>query len=215
MDKGFWGPSTWCTLHTASIGYKPENRLSFIQFVNSLPYLLPCHYCREHLFGNLRTLPLDEKSLQNSTTLFMWTYFLHDLVNKQLKKRPSPAFQIAQNYYHSHIDEKKFWGPCFWRTIHAFAASYRPIPEVRTAFRQFIYSLIGVIPCTTCRQHYSENLRQIPLTDNYLKDAHNLFLWSYHLHDLVNKQLGKVSPPFEVVKAQYFNEQVCSSCGIE
>ena len=214
MEKGFWGPSTWCTIHTASAGYKPENRLSFKQFVYSLPHLLPCQYCRTHLNQNLRTIPLNDESLDDNKTLFMWSYFLHDLVNKQLHKKPSPAYPVAEKYYFDHIGDNKFWGPCFWRTIHAFAASYRPTPEVKAAFKQFVYSLTGIMPCKACREHYIHNLRQIPLTEEYLKDAHNLFLWSYLLHDLVNKQLGKVSPPFEDVKAQYFNEQVCGSCGV-
>nr|QBK87701.1 MAG: Erv1/Alr family disulfide (thiol) oxidoreductase [Marseillevirus LCMAC202] len=149
-------------------------------------------------------------SLENNKTLFMWSYFLHDLVNKQLYKKPSPAYPVAEEYYFSNSN---IWGPCFWRTIHAFAAAYRPTQDVKSAFKQFIYSLTGILPCKICREHYTHNLNQIPLNEEYLKDAHNLFLWSYLLHDLVNKQLETVSPPFEEIKAQYFNEQVCSSCG--
>lgn len=215
MDKGFWGPSTWCTIHTAAAGYNMTNRISVKQFIYSLPYLLPCKYCREHLHGNLQTIPLTEESLQDNNSLFMWSYFLHDLVNKQLKKRPSPAYPIVQRHYFSQLNNNHFWGPCFWRTIHAFAAAYRPEPVVKSAFKQFIYSLTGVIPCNQCRTHFVRNLSQIPLTEEYLKDAHNLFLWSYLLHDLVNKQLGRHSPPFETVKAKYFNDNVCSSCGLE
>lgn len=214
MDKQFWGPSTWCTIHTAAASYKRENILSFKQFIYSLPYLLPCKYCREHLQGNLRTLPLSENSLSNNKLLFMWTFFLHDLVNKQLHKpENTPQYSLVESFYFKKIGNNKFWGPCFWRTIHAFAAAYRPEPQVKTAFKQFIYSLHGIIPCHVCQEHYSKNLQQLPLTEDYLRDSHNLFLWSYLLHDLVNRQLGKVSPPFEVIKNQYFNDQVCQSCG--
>ncbi len=213
MEKGFWGPSTWCTIHTAAASFRPENRLSFKQFIYSLPYLLPCQYCRKHLYQNLRTIPLNDQSLVNNKTLFIWSYFLHDLVNKQLHKKPSPAYPVAEKYYFNHIGNNNFWGPCFWRSIHAFAAAYRPTPEVKTAFKQFIYSLTGIIPCKVCREHYVRNLNQIPLSEEYLKDAHNLFLWTYLLHDLVNRQLGKVSPPFEEIKAQYFNVNVCETCG--
>ncbi len=214
MDKGFWGPSCWCTIHTASAAYKPENRLSFKQFIYSLPYLLPCQYCRQHLYQNLRTIPLNDQSLENNGALFIWSYFLHDLVNKQLHKKPSPPYPVAERYYFERIGKSKEWGPCYWRTIHAFSAAYRPLSEVKTAFKQFIYSLAGILPSQESRERYTRNLNQIPLTEEYLKDAHNLFLWSYLLHDLVNKQLGKVSPPFEEIKAQYFNKYVCSSCGV-
>lgn len=214
MDKSFWGPSTWCTIHTAAIGYRPEHRLSFKQFIYSLPSLLPCQYCRDHLTQNLSNIRLEDKYLVNNDHLFMWSYFLHDLVNTQLNKPKSPAYPLVKDYYLSNIHKNEFWGPCFWRTIHSFAASYRNSPNVKQAFKQFIYSLIGIIPCSTCREHYRHNLKQLPLTEQYLQDAHNLFLWSYLLHDLVNKQLGKISPPFEKVKAQYFNEKVCGSCGV-
>lgn len=214
MEKSFWGPSTWCMIHTASAGYRPEYRYSFKQFIYSLPHLLPCEYCRQHLFQNLRTLPITDQSLKDSQSLFMWSYFLHDLVNKQLHKKPSPSFTLAQKYYFDHLHNNNFWGPCFWRALHSFAAAYRPTPAVQTAFKQFVYSWTGIIPCTTCRDHYTYNLNNIPLSEEYLKNAHNLFLWSYLLHDITNKQLGKVSPPFEEVKAQYFNDNVCSSCGV-
>ena len=213
MEKSFWGPSTWCMIHTTAAGYRPEHLHSFKQFMYSLPFLLPCEYCRGHLNENLKTLPLTDQSLASPRQLFMWTYFLHDLVNKQLKKKGSPPYQIVENYYFSHTHDNQIWGPCFWRAIHAFAASYRPDPKVRQAFKQFVYSLSGVIPCGTCKNRYDANLNQIPLTNDSLTNAHALFLWSYLFHDLFNKQLGKVSPPFETVKSQYFNEQVCSSCG--
>ena len=210
MEKSFWGPSCWCAIHTACASYKPENRISVKQFIYSLPYLLPCEYCREHLDQNLRTIPLNDDILVNSKQLFIWSYFLHDLVNKQLKKKPSPTFPIAEQYYNNQIGNNVFWGPCFWRMIHAFAASYRP--EVKSAFKQFIYSLPGVLPCKICQEHFLRTLTQIPLTDEYLRDSHNLFLWTYLLHDLVNKQLSKVSPPFEEIKAQYFNINICKTC---
>lgn len=213
MDKSFWGPSTWCSIHAAAISYKSGNVLSYKQFVYSLPHLLPCEYCRQHLDHNLMTIALNDQSLSDNRNLFMWSYFLHDLVNKQLKKRQSPAYQIAEKYYADNVKNNSFWGPCFWRMIHAFAASYRPTTTVKKAFKQFVYSLAGILPCDACRKHYIKNLNQLPLSEEYLQDAHNVFLWSYLLHDLVNKQLGKVSPPFEAIKNQYFNDHVCSSCG--
>jgi hypothetical protein len=211
MDKKFWGPAAWCTIHSAAAGYKIENRLSYKRFIYSLQQLLPCNVCRTHLHYNLTILPLTDQSLQNSNNLFMWTYFLHDLVNKQLRKRGSPSYSVVQREYYSKIGDNSFWGPCFWRTIHSFAAVYTP--AAKEAFLQFIYSLVGVLPCQVCRDHYKRNLMQLPLTDEYLKDANNLFLWTFLLHDLVNKQLGKTSPTFESVKAQYFNQEVCESCG--
>ena len=211
MDRKFWGPSTWCMIHSAAAGYKQEYRVSFKQFANSLPDLLPCQYCRQNLIKEYNVLPLTDQSLANNKALFMWSYFIHDLVNKRLSKRASPAYPLAEQYYFSRAHKNDFWGPCFWRAIHSFSASYRP--AVKQAFKQFVYSLNGIIPCERCKGHFQRNLNQIPLTEDYLKNSHNLFLWSYLLHDLVNRQLGKISPPFEEIKAQYFNAEICGSCG--
>lgn len=211
MEKSFWGPSTWCTIHTAAVGYKRENMTSFKQFIYSLPLLLPCEYCREHLYENLRTIPLTEEALSDNKNLFLWSYMLHDQVNHQLRKQ-SPVYPIAERFYFEQLGNNNFWGPCMWRAIHSFAAAYQP--EVKGAFKQFIYSLPGIIPCNVCRSQLNKILQQLPLGDDYLKDSHNLFLWSYLLHDLVNKNLGKISPPLKDIKAQYFNPKVCQSCGV-
>jgi len=211
MEKSFWGPSTWSMIHSSTANYKPIYRTSFKQFIYSLPYLLPCQYCREHLKENLKNLS-PENYLYSSEQLFLWSYLLHDKVNRQLGKT-SPDYNIVRNHYiHSH--KNTFWGPYFWRAIHSFAASYRPSLEVKTAFKQFIYSLIGIIPCDECRDSFTRFLVQLPLTEVYLTNAHSLFLWTYLLHDLVNKKINKTSPPFDVIKAQYFNNNVCSSCGV-
>jgi len=214
MDKTFWGPSAWCTIHVAAASYKKENRLSFQKFITSLPYLLPCEYCREHLKSNLRTIEITDLSLENNNQLFMWSYFLHDLVNKQLKKRPSPQFQVAKDYYFKNSTEPNFWGPCYWRTIHSFAASYRPEPLVKNAFIQFIYSLRGILPDNESRKRYDIAIQRLPLTESYFKDAHSLFLWSYLFHDIINQQMNKISPGYEIVLNQYFNKNVCDSCGV-
>jgi len=213
MDKTFWGPSTWCTLHIAAAGFDRKNTLSFKKFVASLPILLPCEYCREHLKNNLELVDLTN-SIENNVQLFTWSYFLHDLVNKQLKKKPSPNFQDAKDYYFKNVKNPNFWGPCYWRTIHSFAASYRAEPLVENAFIQFIYSLRGILPDNDSRNRYYIAIQQIPLTPDYLKDAHSLFLWSYLFHDSINKQMGKLSPGYEFVYNQYFNKNVCNTCGI-
>jgi hypothetical protein len=212
MNKTFWGPSVWCSIHIASASYKPENKYSFTNFIYSLPYLLPCKDCCKHLYKNLQTLPLTEKSLDNNKNLFMWSYLLHDLVNKQLNKKPSPVYSFAEKYYFQNINDSTLWGPCFWKMIHSFAASYKHCPENKLAFKQFIYSLTGILPCNISKDNYLLFLKQLPLTDDYFKDANNLFLWTFLLHDLVNKKLNKISPPFQDIKSIYFNQNICKSC---
>lgn len=107
--------------------------------------------------------------------------------------------------------DKKVWGPALWRTIHATAAAYRP--ENRESYRDFIYSLQDIMPCDYCKKHLRQNLLDLPL-ENFLVSNRQLFLWTYLLHDLVNQQLNKRSPPFEEVENQYFSQGVCPNCRI-
>lgn len=217
MDKQFWGPAVWCMIHVSSAGYTPTKKTSFNQFINSLPQLLPCQYCREHLTQNLEQVPLSHSVMNNNVSLFNWSYRLHDTVNKQLnellkskRQTPthySPDYELVFKYYISNIHNYKTWGKCFWRMVHSFAASYRPYPHVKKAFKDFVCSLKGIIP--------SDQFNiSLAVTDADLVDAHTLFLWSFNEHNKYNAMRGKSSPPFEGIKSQYFNEQVCNSCGL-
>jgi Erv1 / Alr family len=107
--------------------------------------------------------------------------------------------------------DNSFWGPAAWRLIHSTAATYTP--DKALSFKQFIYSLPGILPCGKCREHLSNNLARVyPLREVNLKNAESLFLWTYHLHDIVNKQLGKTSPPFAHVWTEYFGTRPCKMC---
>ena len=106
-----------------------------------------------------------------------------------------------------------FAGPNIWATIHSEAVTYTP--ENAEAFRAFIYSQTSLLPCEKCRKHFKENLNNYPL-DDYLDSNHNLFFWTYLIHDIVNKSLGKKSPPYDQVKRKYFDALAseCKGCKI-
>jgi hypothetical protein len=205
MNKDFWGPSIWFSIHFAAAGLKPENIHSYRNFIYSLPFLLPCKTCKEHLNKNLSKYVLD-----NYLNKLYWSWMLHDAVNTDLKKW-RPTFQIC-DYYIQNSGNKYVWGPPMWKMIHSIAATYTPTPENAKAFRQFINSLPGLITCQNCKHTLLELLKTIPLRDDYhLKDSKTLFLWSYNLHDRINRMLGKSSPNYEAVKKFYFNEK-CERC---
>lgn len=109
---------------------------------------------------------------------------------------------------------KEFWGPAFWKTIHSLAIAYHP--NQKQYFKQYMNNLTYVLPCEVCREHLKNNLKILPM-DSYLDNNHQLFLWSYLLHDLVNKQLGKKSPPFNVIKQAYLKGMGpdCQVCKIK
>ena len=108
-------------------------------------------------------------------------------------------------------NSKKFWGPAIWRTIHSQAVTYQP--HRAEHYKQFINTLPYLLPCAVCQKHLAENLKQLPL-EPYLTSNHNLFFWTYLLHDRINTQLGKKSPPFNDIKAEYFKalSDECANC---
>ena len=108
----------------------------------------------------------------------------------------------------------EFWGPSLWNTIHSMAADYKP--ENADRFVGFIHSLRdGLLPCPKCRDHLAENLTKYPI-EHYLGSNHDLFYWTYILHDEVNKTKGVRSPSYKSVKRRYFNGVVedCIDCGV-
>lgn len=96
-----------------------------------------------------------------------------------------------------------FWGPHVWKMIHCSSLSYTP--NKKHSFYTFIHALPDLLPCSTCRIHLRQNLQSFPLTDYHLQDKDTLFAWSYSLHDIVNKQLGKKSPPYDTIKQYYIH----------
>ena len=106
-----------------------------------------------------------------------------------------------------------FWGPPTWKTIHSFAAAYNP--KHAEAFKMFMYSMIELLPCEKCRLNLAEKLGKYPI-DRYLSSNHELFYWTYILHDAVNQHNRKISPPYDEVKASYFDAlgQECKECRI-
>lgn len=114
---------------------------------------------------------------------------------------------------------RSFWGPQFWSSIHSIAAVYRP--EKEEAFMNFITSLTDLLPCDQCRENLKGNLVKYPPT-NYLRNNHDLFFWTYLLHDAVNQEHNKhkpqepkkYSPPFEDVKKFYYKAlaEDCKAC---
>lgn len=116
---------------------------------------------------------------------------------------------------------KGFWGDANWHTIHCNAAAYTP--EKRDIFKQWITAHFSLLPCKECSSHAHANLKALPI-DSFLDNNHDLFFWTYYLHDIVNQQCNsrmkpgqphKKSPPFDEVKDYYFkglNIKGCKSC---
>lgn len=91
------------------------------------------------------------------------------------------------------------WGPYIWATIHYTTYGYPPYPneEHKQKYKQFFELFQYVLPCSICREHLKDNLKEVPLTDEILSDKEKLINWSIDLHNAVNKMNGKKTYTYE------------------
>jgi len=114
MDTRFWGPSGWKLLHLISFDYQ-ENKQEriYAQFFETLPYILPCKFCRASLTDYYRQHPFQENGkLIPDLDLAKWMYQIHNCVNDKLRKQglnpsPNPPFSKVKEFYES-------WRTCNW-----------------------------------------------------------------------------------------------------
>lgn len=87
----------------------------------------------------------------------------------------------------------KEWGPALWKIIHTMAAAYpdNPTAQVKASCRQFFYSLRHLLPCPTCRQHYTTILSKQQPQVNSAEDVQKWALW---MHNEINARLKQGKP---------------------
>lgn len=76
--------------------------------------------------------------------------------------------------------------------MHLVALGYSNQPSYaeKKAAKDFYESLVHLIPCPTCKLHYADNLKALPISPS-LDNRRDLFKWTVDMHNMVNKQLGK------------------------
>lgn len=114
MLTSVWGPSMWHYLHTMSFNYPvrptPEQRKHYYSFMKSLVNVLPCKYCRINLKTNYKNLPLRKCDMKNRESFSKYVYYLHELVNKMLKKKSGLSYcQVRDRYenFRARCTQKK------------------------------------------------------------------------------------------------------------
>jgi hypothetical protein len=103
------------------------------------------------------------------------------------------------------------WGPCGWRFLHFVTLGYpnNPTEEQRNKYKAFFLLLRDTLPCSVCANHYAENLKKMPLTDDILKNKETLVKWLIDFHNIVNEMKGKKSIEYEDARelVNSFNQQ--------
>lgn len=103
MDTRYWGPSGWRLLHLISFSSHP-NREDVCRFFNTLPYVLPCKYCRKSFSENIIKDPIEK-----ADSIPRWLWRIHNKVNAKLRTQhicttPDPSFQVVKKIYEERLD---------------------------------------------------------------------------------------------------------------
>jgi hypothetical protein len=113
MDTRFWGPSGWKLLHTITFAYPQnpvvEDKRNMNRFLETLPYILPCKFCRASLTEYYEKHPY-ENALESRAKFTHWLYKIHNEVNAKLREQnlnPSsdPTFQDVKHFYENFQKE--------------------------------------------------------------------------------------------------------------
>lgn len=108
MDTRFWGPAGWKLFHLVAhtFTYSSEKAILYAAFFDTLPFILPCKFCRSSLTDYYRQHPymVGNGFIGPTLDLRKWMYTIHDCVNRKLASQglhptPSPPFrQVLARY---------------------------------------------------------------------------------------------------------------------
>lgn len=217
--KDFWGPPTWASIHSLAICLRQGTAEAYQEFLWLLTKLMPCHEdCNINLAKKLKRYPPMEY-LSSPMQAFFYTYMLHDLVNQHVTRyhpnspKVSPPFDDVRDNYLRGLERHGpgFWGPPVWTMIHSLAATL--LPENAEEFKRFFELLQTLLPDEQSRKTLKVVMEKYPI-DPYLRNNDDAFFYTYMIHDVVNKKLGKRSPPYNAVKSFYFSAlgEECKDC---
>lgn len=108
MDTKFWGPSAWKLLHMASFQYDPKTQHKEMKhFLELLPFVLPCKFCRKSLTEYYATDPPAE-ALDSAETLSRWLWRIHGKVNNKLRSQgqtipKDPTYKEVATIYKDYL----------------------------------------------------------------------------------------------------------------
>lgn len=87
------------------------------------------------------------------------------------------------------------WGPAAWHLLHTISFNYpiNPTEENKKYYKNFIESLVNVLPCKYCRINLKNNLKAHPIRPCHMKNRETFSRYIYTLHEIINKMLGKKS----------------------
>lgn len=87
------------------------------------------------------------------------------------------------------------WGPSLWHYLHTMSFNYpvHPTAQDKKHYREFVQSLVHVLPCKYCRLNLVKNFKTLPLKYSDMESRDTFSRYVYKLHELINTMLGKKS----------------------
>ena len=85
-----------------SFAYDPQRDKKYMkEFLETLPYILPCKFCRSSLTQYYKELPFE---LDSRESFSLWFYRIHGKVNQKLRSQgqqipPDPPFSTVKSIY--------------------------------------------------------------------------------------------------------------------
>jgi hypothetical protein len=132
MDTRYWGPSGWQLLHLIAAKGAPKS------FWETIPYVLPCKFCRASLTTFYKELPVPTNNQGP------WLYKIHNKVNAKLRdqgqnSKPDPKEHDVIEHYKNLLEQgctrTYFPGWEFLFSIadnHPYCSPSKPMPDAPT-----------------------------------------------------------------------------------
>lgn len=100
MDTRFWGPSGWRLLHLIAFAAPKLPQTQLRTFFETLPYVLPCKFCRASLTDYIAADPIPARANEYAH----WLYRVHNRVNAKLRDQKlldtqDPSWSEIQDRY--------------------------------------------------------------------------------------------------------------------
>lgn len=103
------------------------------------------------------------------------------------------------------------FGPSLWQGLHYITLGYPidPTEEQKQSYKTFFILLKDTLPCSLCANHYAENLKKMPLTDEVLVTRENLVKWLIDFHNVVNEMKGKQTVEYQLARRMIDTDRPC------
>lgn len=103
------------------------------------------------------------------------------------------------------------FGPSLWQGLHYISLGYpeKPTEEQKQKYKAFFLLLKDTLPCSLCANHYSDNLKKMPINDEVLETRENLVKWLIEFHNVVNEMKGKEVLEYKIARQMIDTDIQC------